>query len=72
MVLIDGRLRFTLRAKTAHILYPHQRAGIEWFWSLHTEGMGGILGDDMGLGKTMQVCLKLFDYMEIGLLSEIT
>jgi SNF2 family DNA or RNA helicase len=34
--------------------------------------MGGILGDDMGLGKTMQVCLKLFDYMEIGLLSEIT
>lgn len=55
MVFVEGRHRFTLRAKTAKMLYPHQRAGLEWFWSLHTKGMGGILGDDMGLGKTMQV-----------------
>ena len=57
LVLNDGRHHFNLRAKTAHMLYPHQRAGIDWLWSLHTKGMGGILGDDMGLGKTMQVCL---------------
>jgi len=56
-VLVEGRHRFTLRAKTANMLYPHQRTGLEWFWSLHTKGMGGILGDDMGLGKTMQVYL---------------
>ena len=56
MVLVDGAHRFTLQAKTAHMLYSHQRVGIEWFWSLHIKGMGGILGDDMGLGKTMQVC----------------
>ena len=54
-MFVEGRNRFTLRAKVAHMLYPHQRAGLEWFWSLHTKGMGGILGDDMGLGKTMQV-----------------
>ncbi|XP_024362916.1 SNF2 domain-containing protein ENL1 isoform X1 [Physcomitrium patens] len=55
MVLIKGKHRFTLRAKIANMLYPHQRKGLEWFWSLHTKGMGGILGDDMGLGKTLQV-----------------
>ncbi|KAG0612288.1 hypothetical protein M758_6G015500 [Ceratodon purpureus] len=55
LVFVEGRNRFTLRAKVAHMLYPHQRVGLEWFWSLHTKGMGGILGDDMGLGKTMQV-----------------
>lgn len=57
-MFVEGRNRFTLRAKVAHILYPHQRVGLEWFWSLHTKGMGGILGDDMGLGKTMQVYFK--------------
>ncbi|KAG0625186.1 hypothetical protein M758_2G034400 [Ceratodon purpureus] len=59
LVLVDGSHRFSLRAKTAQMLYLHQRAGIEWFWSLHTKGMGGILGDDMGLGKTMQVAAFL-------------
>lgn len=59
LVFVEGRNRFTLRAKVAHMLYPHQRDGLEWFWSLHTKGMGGILGDDMGLGKTMQVAAFL-------------
>jgi SNF2 family DNA or RNA helicase len=56
-VLVEGKHRFNLRAKVATMLYPHQREGIKWLWSLHTKGMGGILGDDMGLGKTMQVGL---------------
>lgn len=48
-------LRYTLPAKIAKMLYPHQREGLKWLWSLHCGGTGGILGDDMGLGKTMQV-----------------
>ncbi|XP_024394535.1 SNF2 domain-containing protein ENL1 isoform X1 [Physcomitrium patens] len=59
LVLSDGKHRFCLRPKTANMLYPHQRSGIEWLWSLHMKGMGGILGDDMGLGKTMQVAAFL-------------
>ncbi|KAJ3690629.1 hypothetical protein LUZ61_019793 [Rhynchospora tenuis] len=35
-------------------LLPHQREGIDWLWTLHCLGTGGILGDDIGLGKTMQ------------------
>lgn len=46
---------YKLPGKTANMLYPHQREGLEWLWSLHCKGKGGILGDDMGLGKTMQV-----------------
>ncbi|KAK8951942.1 ATP-dependent DNA helicase DDM1 [Platanthera zijinensis] len=48
-------LRFSLPGKTAKILYPHQKEGMKWLWSLHCGGTGGILGDDMGLGKTMQI-----------------
>ncbi|KAG5393988.1 hypothetical protein IGI04_023951 [Brassica rapa subsp. trilocularis] len=47
---------YTLRGKIATILYPHQREGLKWLWSLHIQEKGGILGDDMGLGKTMQIC----------------
>ena len=46
---------YTLRGKIATILYPHQREGLKWLWSLHIQEKGGILGDDIGLGKTMQV-----------------
>ncbi|KAG0495393.1 hypothetical protein HPP92_000084 [Vanilla planifolia] len=48
-------LRYRLPGKTANLLYPHQKEGLKWLWSLHCAGTGGILGDDMGLGKTMQV-----------------
>lgn len=58
----DGSITFTgprstykLQARIANMLYPHQREGLKWLWSLHCLGKGGILGDDMGLGKTMQV-----------------
>lgn len=47
--------RYVLPGNTAKMLYPHQREGLKWFWSLHCAATGGILGDDMGLGKTMQV-----------------
>ncbi|GFP92434.1 protein chromatin remodeling 24 [Phtheirospermum japonicum] len=47
---------YKLPGKIAKMLYPHQRDGLKWLWSLHCMGKGGILGDDMGLGKTMQMC----------------
>ncbi|KAI3445101.1 hypothetical protein Pfo_001766 [Paulownia fortunei] len=47
---------YKLPGKIANMLYPHQREGLKWLWSLHCKGKGGILGDDMGLGKTMQIC----------------
>lgn len=28
----------------AKMLYPHQRDGLRWLWSLHCQGKGGILG----------------------------
>lgn len=46
---------YRLPGKIAKMLFPHQREGLNWLWSLHCKGKGGILGDDMGLGKTMQV-----------------
>ncbi|KAF9681810.1 hypothetical protein SADUNF_Sadunf05G0041300 [Salix dunnii] len=45
---------YRLPGTIAKMLYPHQREGLTWLWSLHCRGKGGILGDDMGLGKTMQ------------------
>ncbi|KAK2993462.1 hypothetical protein RJ640_005156 [Escallonia rubra] len=47
---------YKLPGKIVKMLYPHQRDGLKWLWSLHCQGKGGILGDDMGLGKTMQIC----------------
>ncbi|XP_058195377.1 protein CHROMATIN REMODELING 24 isoform X3 [Rhododendron vialii] len=56
LTLMGPNSTFILPGKIAKILYPHQRDGLEWLWSLHCQGKGGILGDDMGLGKTMQIC----------------
>lgn len=50
---------YKLPGKIAKMLYPHQREGLKWLWSLHCKGKGGILGDDMGLGKTMQVLMLI-------------
>ncbi|KAL4567255.1 hypothetical protein LXL04_022833 [Taraxacum kok-saghyz] len=57
--LSDPKFQFVLPSKIANMLYPHQREGLKWHWSLHCNGKGGILGDDMGLGKTMQICAFL-------------
>ncbi|CAN8251714.1 unnamed protein product [Cochlearia groenlandica] len=56
ITLTGLNLSYSLPGKIATMLYPHQRDGLKWLWSLHTQGKGGILGDDMGLGKTMQIC----------------
>jgi SNF2 family DNA or RNA helicase len=53
-VVGSGMAPFKLPARILNKLYPHQREGLDWLWSLHCRGKGGILGDDMGLGKTMQ------------------
>ncbi|XP_009628104.1 protein CHROMATIN REMODELING 24 isoform X1 [Nicotiana tomentosiformis] len=54
--LSGPKFNYGLPGKVAKMLYPHQRDGLKWLWSLHCLGKGGILGDDMGLGKTMQIC----------------
>ncbi|KAL1364668.1 protein CHROMATIN REMODELING 24 isoform X1 [Arachis hypogaea] len=56
ITLPGPKYTFKLPSKIAKMLYPHQRDGLKWLWSLHCLGKGGILGDDMGLGKTMQMC----------------
>ncbi|KAK7358796.1 hypothetical protein VNO77_00735 [Canavalia gladiata] len=56
ITLSGPKSTYKLPGKIAKMLYPHQRDGLKWLWSLHCLGKGGILGDDMGLGKTMQIC----------------
>ncbi|CAL9150868.1 unnamed protein product [Musa hybrid cultivar] len=52
----SGKSRtYRLPERVFKMLYPHQRDGLKWLWTLHCGDTGGILGDDMGLGKTMQV-----------------
>ncbi|CAO2832443.1 unnamed protein product [Amaranthus hypochondriacus] len=55
ITLIGPSSTYKLPAEVGKMLYPHQRDGLRWLWSLHCQGKGGILGDDMGLGKTMQI-----------------
>lgn len=55
IVMNGPNSKYKLHGRIAKMLYPHQRDGLKWLWSLHCQGKGGILGDDMGLGKTMQV-----------------
>ena len=55
ITFIGAKHTYKLPGEIAKMLYPHQRDGLKWLWSLHCQGKGGILGDDMGLGKTMQV-----------------
>ncbi|KAI8922386.1 SNF2 family N-terminal domain-containing protein [Powellomyces hirtus] len=51
---------YKLPSDLYHRLFPHQRDGVEWMWTLHNQGkIGGILGDDMGMGKTIQVIAYL-------------
>src|SRR5699024_9294883 len=44
-----------LRADLRH----YQKVGYQWFKSLSTYHLGGILADDMGLGKTVQAIAYL-------------
>ena len=51
--------KINIPKKLYNKLYDHQKVGVQWMASLHTNGIGGILGDDMGLGKTFQTCTLL-------------
>lgn len=59
---------FALEADTFAHLFPHQRGGVAWMWSLVKEGKGGVLADDMGLGKTVQVAAVLRGALAAGAL----
>ncbi|KAF5208145.1 Chromatin remodeling [Thalictrum thalictroides] len=62
---------YTLPGRVAKMLYPHQRNGLRWLWTLHCKHTGGILGDDMGLGKTMQICSFLAGLFHSGLIKRV-
>ncbi|XP_020589858.1 protein CHROMATIN REMODELING 24 [Phalaenopsis equestris] len=64
-------LRYTLPGKIVKMLFPHQREGLKWLWSLHCGGTGGILGDDMGLGKTMQISAFLAGLFHSSLINRV-
>lgn len=40
-------------------LYPYQKNGARWLYSMVEEGLGCILADEMGLGKTIQIIALL-------------
>lgn len=44
ITLTGPRSTFKLPAKIAKMLYPHQREGLTWLWSLHSLGKGGSWG----------------------------
>ncbi|CAH1412225.1 unnamed protein product [Lactuca virosa] len=69
--LSDPKFNFLLPSKIANMLYPYQREGLKWLWSLHCKGKGGILGDDMGLGKTMQMCSFLAGLFHSNLIKRV-
>ncbi|GAV74218.1 SNF2_N domain-containing protein/Helicase_C domain-containing protein [Cephalotus follicularis] len=68
IILSGSKSTYKLPGNIAKMLYPHQRDGLRWLWSLHCQGKGGILGDDMGLGKTMQICSFLAGLFFSGLI----
>jgi SNF2 family DNA or RNA helicase len=47
-------------------LRPHQRAGLDWLWSLRLAGLGGVLADEMGLGKTHVALALIVAALEDG------
>eukprot|EP01097_Dermamoeba_algensis_P009544 TRINITY_DN6740_c0_g1_i1.p1 TRINITY_DN6740_c0_g1~~TRINITY_DN6740_c0_g1_i1.p1 ORF type:complete len:905 (+),score=157.06 TRINITY_DN6740_c0_g1_i1:319-2715(+) len=52
-------------------LFPYQREGIKWLWSLYRKKFGGVLGDDMGLGKTVQVVAFLICLFSCSLIKRV-
>lgn len=54
---IDGTLK--VPEQIWNRLFKFQKTGLKWFWELHSQRCGGILGDEMGLGKTIQMIAYL-------------
>lgn len=54
-----GERVFELPTNLQATLRPYQQTGFQWFKSLSTYHLGGILADDMGLGKTVQTIAYL-------------
>ncbi|KAM0847700.1 hypothetical protein ACQ4PT_054853 [Festuca glaucescens] len=67
----SGMAPYKLPAWIFNKLYPHQREGLHWLWSLCCMGTGGIVGDDMGLGKTMLVSAFLAGLFHSGLIRRV-
>ncbi len=40
-------------------LFPYQRDGLRWLYTITSQEVGGILADEMGLGKTIQLVAVL-------------
>ena len=55
--LISSKYRITAEALSN--LLDYQKLGLEWLYSIHEKGTGGLLGDEMGLGKTVMVTVFL-------------
>lgn len=74
-VLVSEAARLDVPPVAWARLYPFQRAGVAWLWSLHPSAggggagggcvsrfpscSGGILADDMGTGKTVQLAVYM-------------
>ncbi|ELR14643.1 SNF2 domain containing protein [Acanthamoeba castellanii str. Neff] len=56
----------SIPAKMWDGLYPYQKRGVEFMWSLYTKKTGGILGDEMGLGKTIQALVLVLGALTSG------
>jgi len=60
--------KVTVPASLNAELRPYQERGLNWVYSLLTNGFGCILADDMGLGKTVQAIAVLLRLEEDGAL----
>jgi DNA excision repair protein ERCC-6 len=64
---IEGGLKLPGDIHTS--LFDYQKSAVRWFWELHTQKVGGILGDEMGLGKTVQMIAFLAGLHYSGMLN---
>jgi SNF2 family DNA or RNA helicase len=62
---------FRLPAHTYEQLYPYQKEGVQFLWSLYEAKTGGILGDEMGLGKTIQAVTFILGILISGLAQRV-
>jgi DNA excision repair protein ERCC-6 len=61
--------KYKIPTETWEKLLNHQKIGVEWLYSIHEKGTGGLLGDEMGLGKTVMISVFLEGLRSSNLLS---